>query len=65
MHFLKRFIYFEKDRDNVSGGGVEREGDRESQAGSMLPAVEPDVGLKLMNYEIMTEPKPRIRCLTN
>ena len=32
------------------------EGDTESEAGSRLPAVsaEPDVGLKLMNREIMT-----------
>ena len=35
---LKKIIYFERDRDSGSGGGAEREGKRESQAGSMLPA---------------------------
>ena len=39
----------------MSGGGAEREGDTGSAAGSRLQAVstEPDVGLKLMNHEIM------------
>ena len=37
--FLSVFIYFETDRDNVSGGGTEREG--ESQAGSALSAWSP------------------------
>ena len=39
----------------MSGGGAEREGDTESEAGSRLWAVstEPDVGLKLMNHETM------------
>ena len=43
-------------RTSMSGGGAEREGDTESEAGSRLSAVstEPDVGLKLTNYEIMT-----------
>ena len=38
----------------MSGGGAERDGDTE--AGSRLRAVstEPDVGLELMNREIMT-----------
>ena len=38
------------------GGGAEREGDTESEAGSRLWAgsTEPDVGLKLTNHEIMT-----------
>ena len=38
------------------GGGSEREGDTESEAGSRLQTVstEPDVGLELMNHEIMT-----------
>ena len=37
-------------------GGAEREGDRESQAGSRLWAVStgPDAGLELMKCEIMT-----------
>ena len=40
----------------MSGGGAEREGDTESQAGSRCRAVstEPDVGLEPMNREIMT-----------
>ena len=40
----------------MSRGGAERGGDTESEAGSRLPAVntEPDAGLKLTEYEIMT-----------
>ena len=40
----------------MNGGGREREGDTESEAGSRLRAVsiKPNVGLKLMNHEIMT-----------
>ena len=40
----------------MSRGGAEREGDTESEAGSRLPAIstEPDVGLELMDCEIMT-----------
>ena len=40
----------------MSGGGSEREGDTESEAGSGLRAVgtEPDVGLELTDREIMT-----------
>ena len=40
----------------MSGGGAEREGDTESEAGSRLWAVstEPDMGLKPLNCEIMT-----------
>ena len=47
---------FERDRHSMSGGGAEREGDTESQAGSRLRAVspEPDSGLELKNHEIMT-----------
>ena len=39
-----------------AGGGAEREGDTESEAGSRLRAVstEPDAGLELMDCEIMT-----------
>ena len=36
--------------------GREREGERQSQAGSRL-STEPDVGLDLMNHEIMTGAK--------
>ena len=40
----------------MSGGGAEREGDKESEAGSRLRAVsiEPYVGLKPTSCEIMT-----------
>ena len=40
----------------MNGGGTEREGDTESEAGSRLPAVrtEPEAGLELTDREIMT-----------
>ena len=40
----------------MSGGGVEKEGDTESEAGSRLRAVstEPDARLELTNGEIVT-----------
>ena len=43
----------------MSGGGAERGGDTESEAGSRLQAVrtEPDVGLELTNSDIMTQLK--------
>ena len=39
----------------MSGGGAEREGDTDSEAGSRLQAVstEPDTGLELIDCEIM------------
>ena len=45
----------QRDRQSVSRGGAEREGDTESEAGSRLRAVstEPDTGLKPTS-EIMT-----------
>ena len=44
----------ETGRDSVSQGGAEREGDRESQAGSALTvSPDPDTGLKFTNPEIM------------
>ena len=51
------FIYFwERERQSVSRGGAETGGDTESEAGSRPQAfsTEPDVGLELMNREIMT-----------
>ena len=51
------FIYFwERQGQNASGLGAERQGDTESEAGSRLWAVstEPDAGLELTNLEIMT-----------
>ena len=49
----------------MSGGGAEREGDTESEAGSRLQAVstEPDAGLELTNGEIMTWAE--VGCLTD
>ena len=40
----------------MNGGGAEREGDTESEAGSGLRAIspEPDVGLELPDREIVT-----------
>ena len=46
----------ERERQSMNRGGAEREGDTESEAGSRLWAVstEPDSGLELTNWEIMT-----------
>ena len=46
----------DRERQSISRGGAEREGDTESEAGSRLGAVstEPEAGLELMNGEIMT-----------
>ena len=49
----------------MNGGGAEREGDTESEAGSRLWAVstEPDVGLEFTNRAIMT--RAEVRHLTD
>ena len=49
------FIYF-GETERQSGGGAEREGAAESEAGSRLCAVitEPDAGLEPTDREIMT-----------
>ena len=55
--FFLMFIYFwDRERQSMSGGGAEREGDTESEAGSRVWAVstEPDAGLELTDWEIMT-----------
>ena len=60
------FIYFwERQRQNVSGLGAEREGDTETEAGSRLWAVstEPNAGLKLTDRKIMTWAE--VGCLTD
>ena len=46
----------ERERQSVSGGGAESEGDTESEAGSRPRAVgtEPDAGLEPMTHEIVT-----------
>ena len=57
---LKKIFLFiferETERQSMSRGGAEREGDTESEAGSRLRAVstEPDAGLQLTNHETMT-----------
>ena len=51
------FIYFwDWERQSMNGGGAEREGDTESEAGSRLWAIrpEPDAGLELTDCEIVT-----------
>ena len=48
------FIYFE--REGVSVRGAEREGESESQAGS-VPSAEPNAGLNLMTVRSQPEPK--------
>ena len=55
----------ERNRERMSGGEAEREGDTESEAGSRLWAVstEPDTGLELINCEIMTWAE--VGCLTD
>ena len=52
----KFFLMLIFDRENVSGGGAERETHTESKAASRLPAAstEPDVRLELTSREIMT-----------
>ena len=54
LFFFFTFI-FERETHSVSGGGAERGGDTESEAGSRLGAVstEPDAGLELTNREIV------------
>ena len=53
VFFIKFFnVYlFLRQRQSMSGGGAEREGDTDSEAGSRLRAVstEPDAGLELIN----------------
>ena len=47
---------FERERQSIGGGGAEREGDAESQAGPRVwdVSTEPDVGLEPTDREIMT-----------
>ena len=57
MGKIKKKILFLRARQSTSvGGGAERQGDTESEAGFRLWVVstEPDTGLELMNCEIMT-----------
>ena len=56
FNFFFNVYLFLRLRQTVSGGGAEREGDTESEAGCRLRAVStvPDAGLELTNCEIMT-----------
>ena len=49
-------MLFLRERQRQSANGAETEGDTESETGSRFLAVstEPDVGLKLTDYEILT-----------
>ena len=54
--FISNVYLFLKERERASGGGAERQGNTESEAGPRLPAVstEPDAGLEPTNPKIMT-----------
>ena len=54
--FFKIYLFLDRERHSMNGGGAEREGDTESEAGSRLWAIspEPDAGLKLADREIVT-----------
>ena len=59
------FLFYFWERESVSRGGAEREGDTESEAGSRVWAVstEPNVGLELTDHKIMTWTE--VGCLTD
>ena len=54
--FFNVYSFFDRERQSMSRGGAERGGDTEPEAGSRLwtDSTEPDVGLELMDREIMT-----------
>ena len=52
-------------RESVSGGGTEREGEREFQAGSRLSAQSPTLGLSPQTMRSWPEQKSRVRHLIN
>ena len=58
-------LLFLFERERMSGRGAEREGDTESKAGSGLRAVstEPNVGLELKSFEILTWAKTKSQML--
>ena len=55
LNLFTVYLFWERERESVHvrGGGAEREGEREFQAGSTLSAV-PSPGLDLTNDEIIT-----------
>ena len=57
LNLFNVYLYLrDRQRQSVSRGGAEKEGDTESEAGSRLRAVstEPEAGLEPTNREIMT-----------
>ena len=56
FYFIFNVYLLLRERQSMSGGGAQREGDTESKEGSRLQAVstEPDAGPELVNCEIMT-----------
>ena len=65
--FLKVFIWFYctlRKRERMSEGGSEEEGERESQADSLL-SMELAAKLDLMTLRSLPEQKPRVRHWTN
>ena len=59
VNFFNVYLFLRKketERQSISGGGAEREGDTESVAHSRLWAIstQPDAGLEPTNHEIMT-----------
>ena len=57
------WLFILRDRDSMSKTGAEREGERESQAGSALPGQNPTRGRKPWSYEIMTWAKTKSQAL--
>ena len=57
------FIYLFWERESEQGRGRERKRDRESQAGSTAVSAEPDVGIELMNLEVMTSAETKSQML--
>ena len=57
----------DRERERESRGGADREGDKESEAGSRLQTVstEPDMGLETTNREIMTQAKIKSQMFTH
>ena len=55
LFFFNVYLFLGQ-RQSMNGGGAEREGDTESEAGSRLRAIspEPDAGLELTDHEIVT-----------
>ena len=65
VYFFLLNVYLFILRESTSWGGGEREGDKESQAGSMLSVQSPMQGLIPQTVRSLPEMKSRIRCLTD